>query len=91
MQVFADVDAAYATVTGAVALLKPYKDHYLEQATRVRDTVTFSYQRGAASLVDFLQAQQEYRSVQVGYVNLIASFLNATNQLNLAVGQEVMP
>ena len=88
---FGDVDTAYATVMSAVALLRPYKDRYLDQATRVRDTVTFSYQRGGVSLVDFLQARQEYRAVEVSYVNLIAAFLNAANQLNLAVGREVMP
>src|SRR5206468_10973747 len=86
MQVFSDVDTAYTTVMSTVALLQPYKDRYLDQATRVRDTVTFSYQRGGISLVDFLQAQQEYRAVQVSYVNLIAAFLNAVNQLNFAVG-----
>jgi len=91
LQVFADVDTAYAAVMSAVALLQPYKTRYLAQATRVRDTVTFSYQRGGVSLVDFLQAQQEYRSVQVSYVNLTAAYLNAVNQLNLAVGQEVIP
>jgi cobalt-zinc-cadmium efflux system outer membrane protein len=91
LQVFGDVDTAYATVMSTVALLQPYKDRYLAQATRVRDTVTFSYQRGGVSLVDFLQAQQEYRAVQVSYVNLIAGFLNAVNQLNFAVGREVIP
>ena len=91
LQVFGDVDTAYATVISTVALLQPYRDRYLAQATRVRDTVTFSYQRGGVSLVEFLQAEQEYRGVQVGYVNLIAAFLNAVNQLNLAVGQEVIP
>ena len=91
LQVFADVDTAYATVMSGVALLQPYKDRYLDQATRVRDTVSFSYQNGGAALMDFLQAQQEYRAVQISYVNLIAAFLNAVNQLNLAVGQEVIP
>jgi cobalt-zinc-cadmium efflux system outer membrane protein len=91
LQVFGDVDTAYATVVSTLTLLQPYKDRYLAQATRVRDTVTFSYQRGAVSLVDFLQAQQEYRAVQVSYVNLVAAFLNAVNQLNLAVGREVIP
>jgi outer membrane protein, heavy metal efflux system len=91
LQVFGDVDTAYATVMSTLALLQPYKDRYLDQATRVRDTMTFSYQRGGASLIDFLQSQQEYRAVQVSYVNLIAAFLNAVNQLNLAVGQEVIP
>lgn len=91
VQAFADVDTAYATVTSSVTLLQPYKDRYLDQATRVRDTVAFSYQTGAASLLDFLQAQQEYRTVQVSYVNLIAAFLNAANQLSFAVGREVIP
>lgn len=91
LQVFGDVDTAYATVMSTIALLQPYKDRYLAQATRVRDTVTFSYQRGGVSLVDFLQAEQEYRGVQLSHVNLIAAFLNAVNQLNLAVGREVIP
>jgi outer membrane protein, heavy metal efflux system len=91
LQVFGDVDTAYATVISSVALLQPYRDRYLVQATRVRDTMTFSYQRGGASLIDFLQSQQEYRAVQVSFVNLIAAFLNAVNQLNLAIGQEVIP
>jgi outer membrane protein, heavy metal efflux system len=91
VQVVSDVDSGYATVISTLALLRPYKATYLNQATRVRDTVTFSYQSGGASLIEFLQAEQEYRAVQVNYVNLVASFLNAVNQLNLAVGQEVFP
>jgi len=91
LQVVADVDTAYASVVSGVALLQPYRDRYLDEATRVRDTVQFPYQRGGASLVEFLQSQQEYRAVQVGYLNLVAAYLNAVNQLNLAVGQEVLP
>jgi outer membrane protein, heavy metal efflux system len=90
-QVFNDVDSAYATVNSAVILLKPYKDQYLEEASSVRDTISISYQHGAASLLDFLNAQADYRSVQVNYLNLVASYLNATNQLNLSVGREVIP
>ncbi len=90
LQVFADVDSAYASVVSAVTLLQPYRDRYLAQATRVRDTVTFSFQRGGASLVDFFQAEQEYRVVRISFVNLVAAYLNAVAQLNLAVGQEVI-
>jgi outer membrane protein, heavy metal efflux system len=89
-QVFSDVDSAYATVNSTVILLQPYKDRYLQQASRVRDTIAFSYQHGAASLLDFLNAQAEYRSVQVSYLNLVASYLNAASQLNLAAGREVI-
>ena len=89
-QVFNDVDSAYATVNSAVILLKPYKEQYLAEASDVRDTISFSYQHGAASLLDFLNAQAEYRSVQVNYLNLVGSYLNAASQLNLAVGREVI-
>jgi outer membrane protein, heavy metal efflux system len=89
-QVFADVDSAYASVTIVVTLLQPYQDRYLQQASRVPDTIAFSYEHGAGSLLDFLNAQSEYRSVQVNYLNLIASYLDVANQLNLAVGREVI-
>jgi outer membrane protein, heavy metal efflux system len=90
-QVFNDVDSAYATLTSTVILLQPYKDHYLTQASRVRDTISFSYEHGAASLLDFLNAQADYRAVQASYLNLVGSYLDAASQLNLAVGREVIP
>ena len=89
-QVFSDVDSAYATLNGSLAILRPYKTKYLDEARRVRDTILFAYQRGGASLLDYLMAQNEYRSIQVNYLNLIGSFLNAASQLNLAVGREVI-
>ena len=89
-QVFSDVDSAYAALQGALTLLQPYKARYLEQAIRIRDTIAFSYEHGAASLLDFLNAQAEYRSVQLNFINLIASYLSAANQVNLAVGHEVI-
>jgi cobalt-zinc-cadmium efflux system outer membrane protein len=90
-QVYSDVDSAYAVVTSDINLLKPYKRQYLEEAVRVRDTVQFSYRHGGAALLDFLNAESEYRVVQLSYVNLIGSYLTAAAQLNLAVGREVIP
>ena len=90
-QVFSDVDSAYAAVNSTIILLMPYKERYLKQATSVRDTIQFSYEHGAASLLDFLNAQADYRSVQVAYLNLLGSYFDATNQLNMAVGREVIP
>jgi cobalt-zinc-cadmium efflux system outer membrane protein len=89
-QVFSDVDSSYATVESDLALLRPYKAKYLQQSVRVRDTITFSYQHGGASLLDFLNAQAEYRGVQLNYVNLVGSYLTAAAQLNMAVGHEVI-
>lgn len=90
-QVFNDVDSSYATLESTLNLLKPYRDKYLQMASRVRDTIGFSYEHGAASLLDFLNAQSDYRSVYVNYLNLVAAYLDAANQLNQAVGREVIP
>jgi cobalt-zinc-cadmium efflux system outer membrane protein len=89
-QVFSDVDSAYAMLVSTVTLLRPYKAQYLDQAAKVRDTIAFSYQHGQAALVDYLDAQRDYRTVQVTYLNLVGSYLSAANQLNLAVGREVV-
>ena len=87
---FSDVDSAYAQVQSSVELLKPYKDKYTAQATHVRDAVTYAYQHGGASLMDFLNAQSDYRVVQQAYLQLIGSYLTAAAQLNIAVGREVI-
>jgi outer membrane protein, heavy metal efflux system len=89
-QVFSDVDSAYVTLMGSLTLLQPYKGIYLARALKVRDTIAFSYQHGAASILDFLNAQSDYRSIRLNYLNLVGSFLSAASQLNLAVGKEVI-
>lgn len=89
-QVFGDVDSAYAQVNSNLILLRPYKEKYLAQAVRVREIVTYAYEHGGASLMDFLNAQSDYRTVQLAYLQLIGSYLTAAGQLNLAVGREVI-
>ncbi len=85
------MDSAFATLNSNLTILRPYKSKYLEEARKVRDTILFAYQRGGASLLDFLSAQNDYRSIQVNYLNLVGSYLTAAGQLNLAVGREVIP
>ncbi len=89
-QVFSDVDSAYVTVVSSVELLKPYRDKYLQEAKEVRDTMEYSYQHGQAALVDYLDAQRDYRATYVDYLNLVGSYLTAAGQLNLAVGREIL-
>jgi cobalt-zinc-cadmium efflux system outer membrane protein len=85
-----DVDSAYATLENTLQLLRPYKAKYLEEAQAVRSTVSFAYQHGAASLLDFLDAQKEYRQTELNYLNLVGAYLSAANQVNFAVGHEVI-
>jgi len=89
-QVLSDVDSAYVAIQSSLALLRPYKSLYLGEAVQVRETISFAYQHGGASLLDFLQAQQDYRSIQLGYLNLLGAYLTAAAQMSVAVGREVI-
>jgi cobalt-zinc-cadmium efflux system outer membrane protein len=90
-QVYSDVDSALATLNGSLSLLRTYKTKYLDEAGKVRDTIAFAYQNGGASLLDFLNAQNDYRSIHLSYLNLVGSYFAAANQVNLATGREVIP
>ena len=85
-----DVDSTYATLESTLKLLRPYKAKYLKEAVDIRTAVSFAYLRGAASLLDFLDAQKEYRDTQLNYLNLVGAYFSAANQLNFAVGREVI-
>jgi len=89
-QVFSDVDSAYATLMSALNLLRAYKAKYLQLATDTRQRISFSYQNGGASLLDYLDAEKAYRDTQLAYLNLIGSYLTAAAQMNMAVGREVI-
>ena len=89
-QVLSDVESAYWTLTETLNLLKPYKTKYLPLAEDTRNRVSFSFQNGGASLLDFLDAEKSYRDTRVAYLNLIGSYLAAAAQMNVAVGKEVV-
>jgi cobalt-zinc-cadmium efflux system outer membrane protein len=88
--VFSDVDSAYWTLVQNVNLLKPYKTKYLPLAIDVRDRTSFSFRNGGASLLDYLDAEKAYRDTELGYLNLIGSYLTAAAQMNMAAGREVV-
>jgi cobalt-zinc-cadmium efflux system outer membrane protein len=90
-QVFGDVNSAYFTLVSALNLLRPYRDKYLKLAEDSRNRIAFSYQNGGASLLDYLDAQKAYRDTRLAYLNLIGTYLSAAAQMNMAVGQEVIP
>jgi cobalt-zinc-cadmium efflux system outer membrane protein len=90
ISVLHDVDSAYATLQSTLALLRPYKAKYLQEAKDIRETISFSYMHGAASLLEFLDAQKQYRDTELHYLDLVGAYLSAANQVNFAVGQEVI-
>lgn len=88
--VFHDVDAAYATLENTLVLLRPYKSKYLQEADEIRATISFAFEHGAGSLLDFIDAQREYRNTQLTYLNLVGAYFSAANQVNFSVGREVI-
>jgi cobalt-zinc-cadmium efflux system outer membrane protein len=88
-QVFNDVDSAYWALVQNVNLLKPYKARYLGLATDVRDKMSFAFQNGGASLLDYLDAEKSYRDVRLAWLNLIGSYLTTAAQMNMAAVRDV--
>ena len=87
-QVFSDVDSAYVTLLSVLNQLKPYRATYVREAGEVRDKISYSYEHGGAALLDYLDAQRDYRTVQQAYLGLIGSYLTAAAQLNMSIGKE---
>jgi cobalt-zinc-cadmium efflux system outer membrane protein len=84
--VLSDVANAYEAVKSNDEVVQLYTSGYLKQAQDSRDISEYAYKRGAASLLDYLDAERSYRSVQLAYRQALASYMTALEQLKEAVG-----
>jgi cobalt-zinc-cadmium efflux system outer membrane protein len=89
--VLSDVANAYEAVRSNDEVVQLYTSGYLKQAQDSRDISEYAYKRGAASLLDFLDAERSYRSVQLAYRQALASHMTAIEQLKEAVGTRNLP
>ena len=89
--VLSDVANAYEAVKSNDEVVQLYTSGYLKQAEDSRDISQYAYKRGAASLLDFLDAERSYRSVQLAYRQALASYMTALEQLKEAVGTRNLP
>jgi outer membrane protein, heavy metal efflux system len=89
--VLSDVSDAYEAVRSNEEVVQLYTSGYLEQAQDSRDISQYAYQRGAASLLDFLDAERSYRATQLAYRQALASYMTALEQLKEAVGTRNLP
>jgi len=89
--VLSDVANAFEAVRSSDEVVQLYTSGYLKQAEDSRDISEYAYKRGAASLLDFLDAQRSYRSVQLAYRQGLASYMTALEQLKEAVGTRNLP
>jgi cobalt-zinc-cadmium efflux system outer membrane protein len=89
--VLSDVAVAYEAVRSNDEVVQLYTSGYLKQAQDSRDISEYAYRRGAASLLDFLDAERSYRSIQLAYRQALASYMTALEQLKEAVGTRNLP
>ena len=85
-QVLTDVKNAYEGLRSSEQVVQLYDKGYLGQATQSLDITRFSYEHGAASLLDFLDAERSYRSTELSYRQALATYMTALEQLLQAVG-----
>jgi cobalt-zinc-cadmium efflux system outer membrane protein len=89
--VMGDVASAYEAVKSSDQVVQLYISGYLKQAQDSRDISEYAYHRGAASLLDFLDAERSYRATQLAYRQSLASYMVALEQLKEAVGTRNLP
>src|SRR3974390_154934 len=85
-QVLTDVRNAYEGLRSSEQVVQLYDQGYLDKATHSLDITRFSYEDGAASLLDFLDAERSYRSTQLSYRQALATYMTSLEQLRQAVG-----
>ena len=90
-QVLTDVRDAFEGLRANDQIVSLYRSGYLDTAQQSLDITEYAYKRGAASLLDFLDAERSYRATQLGYRQALASYLLALEQLREAVGTRSLP
>jgi cobalt-zinc-cadmium efflux system outer membrane protein len=86
-----DVENSYEALHTNDEVVQLYESGYLKESQDSRDISQYAYQRGAASLLDFLDAERSYRATQLAYRQALASYMMSLEQLRQAVGTRSLP
>jgi cobalt-zinc-cadmium efflux system outer membrane protein len=89
-QIAADVETAYSGWLTARQLVQRMEGRLLERTGRARELVELQYQKGAASLIEYLDAQRTYVSTKEEYIQDLAAYWNAIFQIEAATGTELV-
>ena len=90
-QVLTDVRDAYEGLQSNERVVQFYRSGSLDTSKRNRDISEYAYQRGATSLLDFLDTERSYRATQLGYRQSLAAYLLSIEQLRQALGTRSLP
>ena len=89
--VMTDVTNAYEAATSNQDVVKLYVSGDLKQAQDSRDISEYAYKGGAATLLDYLDAERSYRSTQLAYRQALAAYMISVEQLRQAIGTRSLP
>ncbi len=85
-QVLTDVSDAYEGLQSNDRVVKIFTSGARETALKSRDISEYAYRRGAISLLDFLNAERQYRATELAYRQAVAGYVTSLEQLRQAVG-----
>ncbi|HXD75029.1 MAG TPA: TolC family protein [Vicinamibacterales bacterium] len=85
--VVADLDAAFAEYTSARQIVERIERDMLAQARDVRSTMEYSYRRGEASLVEFLDAVRAFNDTTRSYNEARADYARSLYTLDALSGK----
>jgi outer membrane protein, heavy metal efflux system len=88
-QIAAEVTSAFTSFTGTRELVERMESRLLDRARRARDLVAIQYEKGSASLLEYLDAQRTFVNINVEYLQDLTSYWIAVFQLEQAVGMEL--
>jgi cobalt-zinc-cadmium efflux system outer membrane protein len=90
-QVRRDVQTAFIQWQSAKRRVERAERELLEHAKHTRDLVQLQYQKGAASLLEYLDAQRIFISTKLDYEQDLADYWQAVVLIGQAVGAEIAP
>ena len=90
-QVTSDVESALAGFVASQRLATRMDGRLLESAKRARDLVSLQYEKGAASLLEFLDAQRTYITIALERLQIVGNYWTSVFKLEQAVGREFSP
>lgn len=90
-QVLTDVANAYESLRTNEQIIQLYQGGYVDQAKESKEISEYSYKRGVASLLDYLDSERTYRANQLAYRQALANYMTALEQMRQAVGTRNLP
>jgi cobalt-zinc-cadmium efflux system outer membrane protein len=90
-RVLTKVRSAYAATRTDNRVVRLYQSGYLREAEQSLEVSQYAYLHGSASLLDFLDAERTYRSVELSYRRALARAMLSLARLSEAAGTEKLP